>query len=65
MPSLNRLIVRSLREEVIDQYSIDQDGSNVLVIADCIHYLSDADTEQFLLKLLMAKGMRSGESGEA
>ena len=58
-PSLDRLILTSLREEVIDLYSVDQDGSNVIVIGEQIHYLSDRDASDFLLKLLHEKGLFS------
>lgn len=62
--SLDRLILTSLRNEVIDQYSVDQDGSNVIVIADEIYYLSDIDATEFLSGLLRKNGFFSNHEGE-
>lgn len=67
MPSLDRLINTSLRKALIDQYSVDQDGSNVIIIGEDIHYLSDHDACSFLLELLRSNNLcaRSGETHRA
>lgn len=45
---LRQLIERSIRENVIDGHAIDQDGSNVLIIGEEIHYCSDEGARTFL-----------------
>lgn len=45
---LQQLIERSIRNNVIDGHAIDQDGSNVLIIGEEIHYCSDEGARSFL-----------------
>ncbi len=46
---LQQLIERSIRNNVIDGHAIDQDGSNVLIIGEEIHYCSDEGARAFLV----------------
>lgn len=55
---LQRLIARSLDDKLIDAHAIDQDGSNVFVIGDEIHYCSDEAARALLSKLLKGAARR-------
>ena len=59
---LQLLVSASLEARLIDRHSIDQDGSNVIVIGETVHYLSDAQAADFLDELLRAKGVFPGKN---
>lgn len=45
---LQQLIQRSIENSVIDGHSVDQDGSNVLIVGDELYYCTDEGVRSFL-----------------
>lgn len=59
--TLEHLIERSIENKIIDAHGIDQDGSNVLIVGDEVHYCSDESARAVLAKL--AKRAKAGTGG--
>lgn len=45
---LQQIIDRSIQDNIIDGHAIDQDGSNVLIIGEEVHYCSDEGARKML-----------------
>lgn len=53
--SLRQLIDHTLEMGLIDAHSIDQDGSNVIVVGEAIRYLTDEEAKRYLQQMIRTR----------